>query len=318
MSEAILPSSERPWLAWAFRRNEVPKAPAAAPPRPCPPVEARPRRLSATDVETWIANPYAIYAKRILGLEPLRAAGAEPGGDMRGTLVHQALHEFVRSHPGALPSDSAARLMGILDRLLAEHAAHPRIAAFWRPRFARFAAWFAETEPERRRDVVRIVSEVTGKRFIEAPAGPFELTARADRIDVGERGLIITDYKTGSIPTGKEVTSNVKPQLPLEAAIALDGGFVGIAERRVAGLRFIRASGGEPPGAALDVNCDGAEAGRAALDGLHRLIGRFDDPSTPYHAARRAQFKYDYDHFAHLARIDEWSVGGGGDDVDEA
>src|SRR5690606_40819298 len=54
----------------------------------------------------------------------------------------------------------------------------------------------------------------------DAPGGPFTLTARADRIDVTDEGLVISDYKTGKPPSAKAVLAHEKPQLSLEAAIA--------------------------------------------------------------------------------------------------
>ena len=68
---------DRPWLAWAQARN-APAGPArpVRAPEPRPPLALRPRKLSVTTIEKWIANPYAIFAQRILELEPLPAARA--------------------------------------------------------------------------------------------------------------------------------------------------------------------------------------------------------------------------------------------------
>ncbi|HEX6441929.1 MAG TPA: double-strand break repair protein AddB, partial [Stellaceae bacterium] len=49
------------------------------PPEPRPPVAARPRKLSVTQIETWLRDPYAIYARHILGLRPLDELDADPG-----------------------------------------------------------------------------------------------------------------------------------------------------------------------------------------------------------------------------------------------
>ena len=54
---------------------------------------------------------------------------------------------------------------------------------------------------------------------IEAPGGAFTLTARADRIDFRDAGLVITDYKTGTLPQDNRVLAGRAPQLLLEAAI---------------------------------------------------------------------------------------------------
>ncbi|MEQ1713960.1 MAG: hypothetical protein ABL908_21545, partial [Hyphomicrobium sp.] len=82
-------------------------------------------------------------------------------------------------------------------------------------------------------------------------------------------------------------------------------------------LRYIRASGGEPPGEERIVTLKDSDVntlGRAQLDRLAALVARFDDPATPYAALRRSRFTYDFDDYAHLARIGEWSD----DDVPEA
>jgi RecB family exonuclease len=96
-----------------------------------------------------------------------------------------------------LPDDVCGELVGFAEAGLAELTGSPRVAAFWAPRFARFAGWFAETEPNRRDGVDRILAEVEGAIVLAGAAGPFTLTARADRIDIGKAGLVITDYKTG-------------------------------------------------------------------------------------------------------------------------
>ena len=106
--------------------------------------------------------------------------------------------------------------------------------------------------------------------------------------------------------------SGQAPQLPLEAALAIAGAFAGTGtSSTVAGLRYIRATGAEPPGEERIVNlkdADVAQIAAAAMNGLHRLIQRFDDPNTAYRALRRPRFNYDYDGYAHLARVGEWSV----------
>ena len=78
---------------------------------------------------------------------------------------------------------------------------------------------------------------------LAGPAGPFTLTARADRIDVGDGGLVITDYKTGAraCKTWRaRATQGEAPQLPLEAAIAAAGGFADVPAGRVDGCATSR------------------------------------------------------------------------------
>ncbi len=81
--------------------------------------------------------------------------------------------------------------------------------------------------------------------MLDLPAGGgFRLTARADRIDVGENGAaVIYDYKTGKPPAPKHVDDFYAPQLSLEAAIAAAGGFAGLETCEVGGLVYIHVSG---------------------------------------------------------------------------
>lgn len=305
-------TAPQPWLAWAAQRNVIAgQARPAAAPKPRPPVALRPRRLSVTAIETWIANPYAIFAQHILGLSPLPAIGEPPGPALRGQIVHAALGAFARAYPERLPDDIHAELMRVAAAPLDQLFGSPRASAFWGRRFERFAEWFAETEAERRTGVTRTLEEITGSTEIAAPAGPFKLTARADRVDLTPAGPIITDYKTGAGIKGlaSRAADGRAPQLPLEAAIALAGGFSQVPAGPVAGLRYISASGGEPPGSQAAVgNGNPAALAEDARKGLEALIALFDRETTPYSALRRNGFRYDYDDFAHLARIAEWTV----------
>lgn len=297
------------WLAWARQRDEIVLRPSASCPEPRPPLALRPRKLSVSRIETFIANPYAIFAREILHLEALDELGAEPGAALRGSIIHEALSRFAKAHPKALPEDVRGELAGIARGILDEYRTHPRIAAFWIPRFERFAAWFAVTEPERRRGVTEVVAETDGTLVFDAKGGTFKVTARADRIDLGSDGLIITDYKTGIPPNSKKVNQGMAPQLPLEAAIAAQSGFANVPAGAVASLRYIRASGGEPPGEQTDIKTDDvAVLSAAVLEGLKRHINRFDDEATPYRPLRRYGYAYDYDDYAHLSRVSEWSV----------
>ena len=308
---------ESRWLGWARARELVPSGPRRHAPEPRPAVALRPRKLSATDIERWIANPYTIFAGHILDLEPLPPLGQEPDAALRGAIIHEALSRFARRYPDRLPADPCGELLIIGQAVIAEYTGNPRVAAFWVPRFERFAHWFAETEPNRRSGAIRTLSEVSGAQVLAAPAGPFTLKARADRIDMCEDGLVITDYKTGADLYGlaRRALAGEAPQLPLEAVIAMEGGFAGLTKARVKALRYISASGGQPPGdeTCLRTNDIGALA-NDARDGLVRLIAEFDLEATPYRAVRRARFNYKYDAYAHLARVAEWSADENGED----
>jgi ATP-dependent helicase/nuclease subunit B len=301
---------QQPWLGWARARDRIETRVRISAPEPRPPLELRPRRMSVTRIETWLSNPYAIFADRILRLEKMPPLGADPDAALKGSIVHEIMSRFAKASPTALPPDAAGELAVIARDVLGHYGDNPRVAAFWLPRFLRFAEWFAETERERRRGTTSVAAEVEGKLALAGPGGPFTLTARADRIDVGDGSIVITDYKTGTPPTDNKIKLGLAPQLPLEAAIARgEAGFTGIEERRVTALRYIKASGGEPAGEERTVDvADIAGLADTALERLGQLLAQFDNEATPYRALRRAGFTYDYDDYAHLARVAEWAV----------
>jgi ATP-dependent helicase/nuclease subunit B len=312
IGDALAP--KRPWLQWATASAPASDKPASQAPAPCPPVVARPRELSVRDVAALMTNPYAIYAEHILGLVPLDALEAEPGGAERGRIIHETLHRFARRFPGGLPEDCAGELLAIFNGYTASFGDNARIAAFWRPRLERFAHWFTETEPERRQGIARIFAQVTGEMTVEAPAGPFTLRASADRIDMREDGsLVIYDYKSGALPSAADVKAFKAPQLPLQALVAQHGALKGVKSGTVAALVHISAKGGEPAGEESRVGAEDAQilAG-SARDGLAALLGKFDDATTPYKAMRRGGFAsgYRHDAYAHLARVEAWSGNG--------
>src|SRR5207237_9991936 len=121
--------------------------------------------------------------------------------------------------PDAVPDDAAATFAALyleeLEKAGLPHEAMARESAL----AIEAAEWVAALERERR-DGRRITVELKGERTIQAPAGPFKVTARADRIEVTREGYgHILDYKTGKAPSKNEVSTGFSPQLTLTAAI---------------------------------------------------------------------------------------------------
>ena len=309
---AALRAMEPALLSWWSALDRPAQATGPRPaPAPAPAVAARPRQLSVTRIETWIADPYSIYARYVLRLKPLDPIDADPSAAERGIVIHRILDAFVRAHGHALPPDAEERLRA-LGRAHFE-AAHtrPGVLAFWWPRFERIARWFVAEERARRPASRPLASEVDGALDLDAPAGLFRLTAKADRIDrTGAGRLEIIDYKTGGVPAKSHVADGRRPQLSLEAAIAGAGGFEGIDAAEVAALAYWRLSGAESAGEIVAIG-DADGLARAAAAGLQALIARFDDPATPYHPVPRPALAPAWNDYAHLARHKEWSVPGG-------
>jgi len=276
-------------------------------------VALRPNRLSVTQVETWIRDPYAIYARHILKLKSLDPIDADPGAADKGNLIHDALERFIAAHPRDLPSDDEAILLNIGEQVFAELADRPGVRAFWWPRFRRIASWFAANERARRRaGILPLAWEVSGERQLTTIPGDFTLSAKADRIDRGpDGGLIIVDYKTGAVPSWAMAEVGFSPQLPLEAAIAEAGGFASMPAVAVDALNYLRVTGAREAGE--DRRRDLGSMAEDALSGLTRRVIRFANEKTPYPPRLKPMyddFDGDYDH---LARVRAWLTLGGDD-----
>jgi ATP-dependent helicase/nuclease subunit B len=260
-----------------------------------------------TQIETWLADPYAIYARHILGLSALDELDADPGRADLGIRVHAALADFVRSFPRELPADVEEELLARGRRHFGALLTRPGAAAFWWPRFERIAHWLAREERTHRPETTECLGECDGSLLLPGlPGGPFELTARADRIDRLASGeFLVIDYKTGAVPTKAAIEAGFAPQLPLEAAILRDGSF-GAVRGTAAALEYWKLGGRLVAGQRFSIGNGGPDALiAAALGRLRALVAEFDDPETPYLpvpvASRRPRFS-DYQHLERVGR----------------
>ena len=299
------------------RTLDEPAAPRAIDrPQPCPPVAFRPRRLSVTQIEDLLRDPYTIYARHILRLRKLDSVDCAPGAGDRGSAIHGAIGDFTKLYPQALPPNAYDELLRFGREHFAPLADYPDAQAFWWPRFERVAQWFIPWEADRRASTSDIHSEVEGELDLAGLEHPFRLTVRADRIErLSDGSYAILDYKTGQPPSGSQVLCGLAPQLTLEAAILRHGTFRDIPPGgSIAELSYVRVHGGEPAGELrkIDMKKSSADAeADKARDRLTEVIARFNDPAMPYRSMVRPMWKSAYGDYDHLARIREWSMTGG-------
>jgi ATP-dependent helicase/nuclease subunit B len=262
-------------------------------------------------------DPYDLYADRILKLRALDPIDQDPGAAEHGTLIHAVLEAFAReADTGGLPDDIAGTLRRIGRAKFDELKVRPGMRAFWWPRFERVADWLAGRERARRADGRRVLAERRGEMAVDGEHASLTLTAKADRIEVlPDGGLAIVDYKTGIPPSETQVRLGFAPQLPLEAAIAAHAGFADVPAASTHELAYWRLTGGREAGQELALKKTAPDDLAAeALDGLIALVDKFADPAQPYHARPRPGFAPRYTDYDHLARVQEWSAGIGGDD----
>jgi len=302
-----------PWVALA-QSLEMPSGtePLQGPmrkPAPAPPVAVRPRKFSVTEIEKLVRNPYAIYARRLLALEPLPSFGLAPDAALRGSLFHDAIADWNKS--GAKDEQSLLAAGGRRFATLGDDA---EIKNFWWPHFKRMALWLAVQESALKQDLLHIYAEQSGSLAFDVAGVEHHLTARADRIDLLQNGAArLIDYKTGLPPSAKQVKAGLSPQLTLEAAILLGGGFA-MTPKSVLAALYLRIGGGREglkQSHAGDLEgADFVALSEKHLAALKTLLGLYLQPSLPY-LPRLREFKQaddaDYDH---LSRYLEWQLAG--------
>jgi double-strand break repair protein AddB len=287
-------------VAQAARVEAPLPAPAAKRPAPRPPVVLRPNRLSLTEVERLIRDPYAIYARHVLGLQPLSPLRAIADARLRGEVLHKVPEALLKA---GMPPDAgaaAAELMRIATRVLEEDVAWPGMRAVWRARMAAIARPFAELVLAGGGRPVLLER----KYEIAVPGLDFTLVGKPDRIDLTDDGrLRIVDYKTGDPPTKPQVETFAK-QLPLAAVMAALGAFPEAGVHPESTIIYL----GLKPGLKTTELVLAEADVEKALDEFRALILAYRAPQKGY-TARRAvfetRFSGDYDD---LARFGEWAM----------
>jgi ATP-dependent helicase/nuclease subunit B len=300
---------ERPEvLAWAAKLDEPGVYSPVARAEFAPPVEARPLKLPVTQAEALTRDPYAVYARYVLGLFPLEQPDEPMEQRARGTAIHAAFETYATEWP-APPTRFSDLYITERARAGAPASALAREQAL----AAETAVWVAEMEARRREGGVQVFVEQAGQAQFATPRGPFTLTAKADRIEVSADGRAhVLDFKTGMAPSKKQVRTGFSPQLTLTSAIVARGGFGAVGQRPPGDLVYVRVTGRDPAGEeVLPVagEDDAEHLPEQAWEGLEKLVLRYEDEAHPYRSRTAPLFvkmyASDYDH---LARVGEWSA----------
>ncbi|MGL4198935.1 MAG: double-strand break repair protein AddB, partial [Allorhizobium sp.] len=292
------------------------QAPAQRP-APRPRAELQPRAFSFSEVGRFRRDPYSIYARRILRLDPVDPFNQDPGAAERGTLYHRIVERFVREDHDPARLDALDILHRITDEEFLKEALPLHIDIVWRQRFYSVASAFLGWERQRRPEIKRSLTEVRGKVLLR----PVDITISgiADRIDIRGGGFAdIIDYKTGLNPSANQARSLLDPQLALEAAALLQGAFKPAGDVKPLNLTYVRLRPGDRF-SADQVNNEMATRGDSkksalelatqSVDELGRFVQALQGGERGYVSrlipAEQNAYGGEYDH---LARVAEWST----------
>ncbi|KEC58673.1 double-strand break repair protein AddB [Bartonella quintana] len=299
-------------LHWAKMIDNTNMTACATRPCPIPPLKMRPRHFSVTEIPTLRYDPYAIYAKKILRLKPLKALIHDPDAAERGTLYHAILAAFCTQVKNPNTANALDVLLNIGRKEFDKLNLPADIEAIWWNSFENFAPfliqWEQSLEPRKR------YAEVVSQKIPIGTTG-VTLSGRADRIDVLPGKMVeIFDFKTSTPPSSKQVRDLLFPQLALETALFMQGAFTDFQDLTPTNLFYIALNGkGEiaPQSILLKKGKKDIQSainlGEKAWKHLIALIEYYQNPQQGYlsHAVPlKKEYEGDYDH---LARLWEWS-----------
>ncbi|WP_458792126.1 double-strand break repair protein AddB [Yoonia sp. MH D7] len=291
------------WLAKAASLSTPQHTVAPAKrPSPQPPIAARPKRISVTQVKTLIRDPYAIYAQKVLRLNELNPLIPTVDFRLRGIIVHEILEKFIASGTKAVDTNAREILMQIAREIFTRDCPWPTIRAQWLSRIDRIADTYLKGEVDRQSLANFSVLEAEGDIMVGDTG--VKLTCKADRIDLTDADTaLIYDYKTGQIPTTK-MQERFDKQLLLEAAMVERGAFEKLGKHQVDAATFVAMNTTMKDVAApLEEN----PSNQVWADFV-KLLNEYNVKSRGY-SARIATFsRADTSYFDHLSRFGEWDT----------
>ncbi|AQX28622.1 MULTISPECIES: double-strand break repair protein AddB [unclassified Bartonella] len=298
-------------LHWAKMLDNTNSITASERPCPVPPLDIRPRHFSVTEIEILRHDPYAIYAKKILRLKPLKALIHDPCSAELGTLYHTILAVFCTQIKNQNATDMLDILLTIGRKEFDKLNLPPDIEAIWWLNFENFAPFLIQWEQSlgsRKRH-----AEVIAQNTLIGETG-VTLSGRADRIDIlSDKTVEIIDFKTSIPPSSTQVINLFSPQLALETALLIQGAFIDFKDLTPSNLLYIplKRKGEIKPIAIINKKDqqNAISLGKKAWKHLISLINYYQNPQQGYlsHAVPfKKSYESDYDH---LARLLEWSIG---------
>jgi ATP-dependent helicase/nuclease subunit B len=256
-----------------------------------------PNRLSATDIETLIRNPYSFYAKKILRLKKHIGIAAAPMLSEFGSFLHSIIEKYTKTYSSDTKDRSDYFInLGIqdLNTILLPEATQK----IWGIKLSQIAKPFITWDEERRINSSKILTEIKGSVEIELSNRTVTITAIADRIEIDRHGHItLLDFKTGAVPSKNDVFSGLSPQLIVEAIIAKANGF-DIGQGELNRLVYVKISSSKPyiQTTEIDISQNELENHKAALIALLNFYATTQNYNHDLDLLK-------YNDYKHLARI---------------
>ncbi len=246
------------------------------------PLNQRPERFATTEIAKLISDPYQIYAKKILKLKKLDKVDYQPGNREFGSFVHEVLEEYIKTKK--------------IPDLFYKYFLNDEAKLIWLPKFENIMRNFLlENEKLKTKDDY---VEIKAQSIICQTL----LTAKIDRISLDKNGeVMIFDYKTGKIPTKKDVFFGFEPQLILYALMIEDGAISFLKNKEISSLNYWKVSSFQDGGIVeIAKNDKMKELLSQSRKDLEELLQFYQNEENCYKIALNQPQKHEY---SHLERV---------------
>lgn len=163
-------------------------------------------KLSPTSIELYMHNPYLFYAKYILGLREINLN--TDISKQFGIIVHSIISGINKIYNDA-DSLKNFMLISLDNELKAQNIHEIWLKHLWQNKIIKIADWL----------LPRLKHNSTRESKISTTYKNTTIEATADEIAQNGNDFLIIDYKTGSIPSKKDIAQGIKPQLLVEMMI---------------------------------------------------------------------------------------------------
>ncbi len=285
-------------------RHEATTITPALPPAPIAYISQSPKSFYVTHVELWRHDPYSFWAKHIARLrKPYEFLGGINAAT-RGSVWHDILEQFVKSFdPDSTPETQQKCFDEAVSNTLKSNNVPDHMIRLWQSRLAGQRTHILNLERARRIDTKPWKLEERFEGTIEG----LTVKAKADRVDItkGRDNLIVSDYKTGAMPSKTNIKAGYACQLSLLALIL---------PKNVLRLDYIDIKGGANTPKPVTMEWDEVFALETSggFSNWHKIFFADKTPFSSYadfgkmHQAKATDY-------LQLARFDEWGAGADND-----
>ena len=246
----------------------------------------RPKNYYITDISHLISNPYFIYVKKVLKIEELKKIDDEPSYAEFGSFIHKALEDYIKN-----PTNIN------FEEIFEKYFLSKQAKLIWYPKFLKIFENFCEDNQE------FIEEENLLEESIKIDFENIKISGKVDRILIdNDQNIKIIDYKTGQVPTKKDVLFGLEPQLTTYALILAETMF---KNSKITELNYwkLTRSDGSKIIKIFNNEEEISEAILATKNGLKMIFDYFSNQQNNFFATKNEEDDY----IQNLSRIKEWN-----------